>query len=303
MAIRFDGRVAVVTGAGGGLGRSHALEFAKRGAKVVVNDFGGAVDGSGGSPVAAEAVAAEIRAAGGEAIANGGSVTSDEDVAGLVRQTLDAFGRVDIVVNNAGVLRDRSFSKMSMADFAFVVDVHLVGSARVSQAFWGAMKDQHYGRVVLTTSAAGMFGNFGQANYGAAKMGLLGLMNVLRLEGARDDIRVNALAPVAATRMTATTATGQERAADPHMDPHVASAGLMVLAGEDAPNGVVLCAVGGSYSLYRMGDTPGVFVGLGEGLTAEMVQAAMPQISDVGAGLISSPQAGEHAMRLMGLGA
>ncbi len=198
MSIRFDGKVAIVTGAGGGLGRAHALDLARRGAKVVINDLGGTVDGSGGSSDAAKKVVEEIKAFGGDAIANGASVTDDAGVAGLVKQTLDTFGRIDILINNAGVLRDKSFTKMEIKDFEFVLDVHLLGSVKVTKACWETMKAQQYGRIVMTSSSSGLYGNFGQTNYGAAKLGLVGFMNTLKLEGQKDNIRVNALAPVAA---------------------------------------------------------------------------------------------------------
>src|SRR5580693_9737296 len=200
--IRFDGKVAIVTGAGGGLGRQHALELARRGAKVVVNDLGGAVDGSGGSSEAAMKVVEEIKAAGGEAIANGSSVTDDAGVALMVKDAMDAWGRVDILIANAGVLRDKSFSKMEIADFEFVVNVHLMGTVKPAKAVWEIMREQNYGRIVVTTSSSGLYGNFGQSNYGAAKLGLIGLMNTLKLEGQKNNVHVNAIAPVAATRMT-----------------------------------------------------------------------------------------------------
>jgi NAD(P)-dependent dehydrogenase (short-subunit alcohol dehydrogenase family) len=200
--IRFDGQVVIVTGAGGGLGRSHALEFAKRGAKVVVNDLGGSMDGSGGSSAAADAVVAEIIAAGGEAIADGASVTNDAGVAALVERTMAKWGRIDVLIANAGILRDKSFSKMELADFSTVVDVHLMGTVKPLKAVWEIMKAQNYGRIVVTTSSSGLYGNFGQANYGAAKLALVGLMNTIKLEGAKNDIRINAISPVAATRMT-----------------------------------------------------------------------------------------------------
>jgi len=202
MAIRFDGKVAIVTGAGGGLGRAHALELAKRGAKVVVNDLGGAIDGTGGNSAAAEAVVAEIKAAGGTAIANGASVTDDAGVAHLVKQSIDAFGRIDVLIANAGILRDKSFSKMELKDFDAVMAVHLMGTVKPCKAIWQIMRDQQYGRIVVTTSSTGLYGNFGQTNYGAAKASLVGFMNSLKLEGAKDNIKVNAVCPVAGTRMT-----------------------------------------------------------------------------------------------------
>ena len=202
MGIDFQGRVAIVTGAGGGLGRQHALALAKRGAKVLVNDLGGAVDGSGGTVTAAQAVVDEIRAAGGEALANGASVTDFAAVEAMVQQAIDAWGRVDILVNNAGILRDKSFAKMDMADFNLVVQVHLMGAAHCCKAVWPHMVAQQYGRIVKTTSSTGLYGNFGQANYGAAKLAQVGLMQTLSIEGAKNNIHVNALAPTAATRMT-----------------------------------------------------------------------------------------------------
>jgi NAD(P)-dependent dehydrogenase (short-subunit alcohol dehydrogenase family) len=202
MGIDFKGRVAIVTGAGGGLGRQHALALAARGAKVLVNDLGGAVDGKGGSVGAAQAVVDEIIAAGGEAIANGASVTDYAAVQAMVQQAVDAWGRVDILVNNAGILRDKSFSKMEMDDFRLVVDVHLMGAAHCCKAVWPHMVAQQYGRIVMTTSSTGLYGNFGQSNYGAAKLAQVGLMQTLSIEGAKYNIHVNALAPTAATRMT-----------------------------------------------------------------------------------------------------
>ena len=200
--IRFDGKVAIVTGAGGGLGRQHALELARRGAKVVVNDLGGSVDGSGGSSSAADAVVEEIKAAGGEAISNGSSVTDDAGVAHMIKQTMDQWGRIDVIVANAGILRDKSFAKMEIADFELVLNVHLMGTVKPVKAAWEIMREQNYGRIVVTTSSSGLYGNFGQSNYGAAKLGIIGFMNTLRLDGAKNNIHVNAIAPAAATRTT-----------------------------------------------------------------------------------------------------
>ena len=200
--IDFSGRVAIVTGAGGGLGRLHALGLAARGAKVVVNDLGGAVDGTGGSVTAAQKVVDEIRAAGGEAMANGASVIDFDAVKAMVQQAVDAWGRVDVLVNNAGILRDKSFAKMDLADFRLVLDVHLMGAVHTCKAAWPHMVNQKYGRIVMTTSSTGLYGNFGQSNYGAAKLALVGLMQTLSIEGAKHGIHVNALAPTAATRMT-----------------------------------------------------------------------------------------------------
>ena len=193
MSIRFDGKVAIVTGAGGGLGRCHALDLASRGAKVVVNDLGGAVDGTGGSLSAAEKVVEEIKSAGGEAIANGASVTDLAQVEEMVKQTMDTWGRVDILVNNAGILRDKSFSKVTDEDFRLVLEVHLMGTVNCTKAVWDIMKEQNYGRILVTSSSSGVYGNFGQTNYGAAKMGVLGLINTLKLEGAKYNIKCNVL--------------------------------------------------------------------------------------------------------------
>ena len=277
MSIRFDGKVAIVTGAGGGLGRAHALELARRGAKVVINDLGGTVDGSGGSSDAALNVVEEIKAFGGSAIANGASVTDDAGVAGLVKQTMDAFGRIDILVNNAGVLRDKSFTKMEIKDFTFVLDVHLVGSVKVTKACWETMKAQQYGRIVMTTSSSGLYGNFGQSNYGAAKLGLVGFMNTLKLEGQKDNIRVNALAPVAGTRMTENLMPAQAMEA---LKPEFVTPGVIYLVSEDAPTGVILAAGGGAFAVAQIFESNGAFLGQ-QNLTAESVAENWSKISDM----------------------
>lgn len=274
--IRFDGKVAIVTGAGGGLGRQHALELARRGAKVVVNDLGGSMDGSGGNSAAAEAVVAEIKAAGGEAIANGASVTDDAGVAHLVQQTMDAFGRIDILIANAGILRDKSFSKMELSDFEAVMQVHVWGTFKPIKAVWEIMKTQNYGRIVVTTSSSGMYGNFGQANYGAAKMAVLGLMNTLKIEGQKNNIRVNAISPVAATRMT-------EGLMPPEvlekLKPEYVTPGVVYLVSEDAPTGAILTAGAGAFALSRIFETEGVYLGEG-GLSVEEVAANWEKIND-----------------------
>ena len=254
MTLRFDGKTAIVTGAGNGLGRSHALALAARGAKVVVNDFGGSRDGSGGSSAGAEAVVAEITAAGGAAIANGADVTDADAVATMVAQTMDAWGRVDILINNAGILRDRTFAKITMDDFRKVMEVHLMGSVNCTHAVWPIMREQAYGRIVMTSSSSGLHGNFGQSNYGAAKAGVVGLMNVLVLEGEKYGIRVNTLAPSAATRMTEELMSAE---ALDLLDPASVSPGVLFLAGEDAPNKTILGAGAGTFSVIEITETTG----------------------------------------------
>ncbi|HVR51725.1 MAG TPA: SDR family NAD(P)-dependent oxidoreductase, partial [Pseudorhodoferax sp.] len=261
MGLDFNGRVAIVTGAGGGLGREHALALARRGAKVLVNDLGGARDGSGGSASAAQAVADEIVAAGGQALASGASVTDYEAVAGMVRQAVDAWGRVDILVNNAGILRDKSFAKMELADFRLVMDVHLMGAVHCCKAVWPFMTEQKYGRIVMTSSSSGLYGNFGQANYGAAKMALVGLMQTLSIEGAKHGIRVNSLAPTAATRMTEDLMTPEVLRA---LDPAAVVPAMLVLASEDAPTRAILCAGAGSFEAAHVTLTQGQWIGAGE---------------------------------------
>ena len=273
--IRFDDQVAIVTGAGGGLGRSHALDLARRGAKVVVNDLGGSLDGSGGSSAAADAVVAEIVAAGGEAIADGASVTDDAGVANLIERTMSKWGRIDVLIANAGILRDKSFSKMELKDFSAVIDVHLMGAVKPLKAMWEIMRAQNYGRIVVTTSSTGLYGNFGQANYGAAKLSLVGLMNTLKLEGGKNDIRINAISPVAATRMTDNIMPPAmlEKFAPEHVTP-----GVMYLASREAPNGVILTAGAGVFALSRIVETEGAY--LGASASAEAVRDHWTQIED-----------------------
>ena len=269
MELDFKGRVAIVTGAGGGLGRQHALALAKRGAKVLVNDLGGAVDGSGGSVSAAQAVVDEIRAAGGEALANGASVTDFAAVEAMVQQAIDAWGRVDILVNNAGILRDKSFSKMDMADFRLVVDVHLMGAANCCKAVWPHMVAQQYGRILMTTSSTGLYGNFGQANYGAAKLAQVGLMQTLAIEGAKYHIHVNALAPTAATRMTESLFPPQILDA---LQPEAVVPAVLVLVHESAPSRTILCAGGGSFEAAHITLTQGIHLGLGDTVPEQLAQ-------------------------------
>jgi NAD(P)-dependent dehydrogenase (short-subunit alcohol dehydrogenase family) len=253
MTIRFDNRVAIVTGAGGGLGRAYALELARRGAKVVVNDLGGARDGTGHSD-AALAVVAEIEAAGGEAISNGGSVTDYDQMVAMVEAAKVRWGRVDILINNAGVLRDRSFAKMEPEDFRFVIDVHLNGSANCTKAVWETMREQNYGRILMTASSTGLFGNFGQANYGAAKLGLAGLTKTLHLEGAKYGIKVNTIAPVAGTRMTEDIFP--EAAFKAFAPENVAPAALFLVS-EDAPTNMIVGAGAGVVQAAYVTLTPG----------------------------------------------
>ena len=276
MSYSFDGRVAIVTGAGGGLGRCHALELAKRGGKVVVNDLGGAMDGTGGSSAAAEGVVAEIKAAGGEAIANGGSVSDRAGAQSMVDDAMAAWGRVDIVINNAGILRDKSFAKMELDDFQTVLDVHLMGSVNVTRAAWPIMREQNYGRVVVTTSPTGLYGNFGQANYGAAKLGLVGLMNTLKIEGVRNNIHTNTIAPVAATRMTENLMTGDALKA---LAPELVTPAVIYLCSEEAPNGVVLQAQGGQFSVACIVENAGVDLGMEA--TAEDIGENFERIADL----------------------
>ncbi|MEN8876286.1 MAG: SDR family NAD(P)-dependent oxidoreductase, partial [Hyphomonas sp.] len=276
--IRFDDRVAIVTGAGGGLGRCHALELARRGAKVVINDLGGTLDGTGGNSEAAEAVVKEIEAMGGEAIANGSSVSDEAGVKKMIDDTMAKWGRIDIIIANAGILRDKSFSKMTQADIDLVIDVHLRGSFMPVHAAWNIMKEQNFGRIVVTTSSTGLYGNFGQANYGAAKLGVVGMMNTLKIEGAKNNIKINAVCPIAATRMTEGLMPDEVLA---QLKPEYVTPGVMNLVKDEAPTGMILSAGAGAFSMARIVETEGVFVGQGEGLSAEAVAAKWDQITDV----------------------
>ena len=267
MQIDFKGRVAIVTGAGGGLGRQHALALAARGARVLVNDLGGDVHGAGGSVGAAQAVVNEIRAAGGEALANGASVTDYAAVQAMVQQAIDAWGRVDVLVNNAGILRDKSFSKMEMDDFRLVVEVHLMGAAHCCKAVWPHMVAQQYGRIVMTTSSTGLYGNFGQANYGAAKLALVGLMQTLGIEGEKHHIHVNALAPTAATRMTEGLLPEQVLA---QLQPEAVVPAMLVLAHESAPTRTTLCAGAGSFEAAHVTMTEGIYLGVGADVPGQL---------------------------------
>lgn len=296
MGLDFEGRVAIVTGAGGGLGRQHALALAARGAKVLVNDLGGAVDGSGASVSAAQRVVDEIVAAGGTALANGASVTDYAAVQAMVRQAVDAWGRVDVLVSNAGILRDKSFAKMELADFRLVLDVHLMGAVHCCKALWPVMQQQKYGRIVLTTSSSGLYGNFGQANYGAAKMALVGLMQTLSIEGLKHDIRVNCLAPTAATRMTEDLFPPDMLAA---FGPEAVVPAMLVLASADAPNRTTLCAGAGGFEAAHVTLTRGVGVGTGADAD-ERLLAQLDAVRDRAGEIVpaSGADQGANEMRL-----
>ena len=296
MTLDYNGKVVIVTGAGGGLGRCHALEFARRGAKVVVNDLGGAVDGSGGSSEAADKVVEEIKAAGGEAMSNGSSVTDDAGVANMVQQTMDAYGRIDVLVNNAGVLRDKSFAKMEIADFDFVVDVHLFGTMKPTKAVWPIMKEQGYGRIMVTSSSSGLYGNFGQSNYGAAKLGVVGFINTLKLEGQKDNIHINALAPVAWTRMTSNLMPPEMEEA---LAPEQVTPAVVFMCSEQAPTGKIICAGAGAYAAAQIVETRGMY--LGTAPTAEDVAENWEQISKLDDQAEALFQGGEQTRRFFEL--
>jgi NAD(P)-dependent dehydrogenase (short-subunit alcohol dehydrogenase family) len=278
MTIRFDNRVAIVTGAGNGLGRSHALLLASRGAKVVVNDPGGAVDGKGGNHAAADQVVAEIKAAGGVAVPNYDSVADPKSAANIVKTAVDAFGTIDIVVNNAGVLRDKTFHNMTVEDFDFVVKVHFLGTAYVTHAAWPILRAKAYGRVVVTSSNSGIYGNFGQANYGGAKLAVVGFMNALRLEGQKYNIFVNALAPVAGTRMTESLMTPEVLA---KLKPEFVSPMVAYLCSEQCQRtGEIWSAGAGYFARIEYREAPGLRIN-GRAPTLEDVADNIDRIADL----------------------
>ncbi len=294
MSMEFEGQVVIVTGAGNGLGKSHALEFARRGACVLVNDFGGARDGTGGSSAAAEAVVAEITEVGGDAVANGANVADRGQVAAMVEQAMDQWGRVDVLVNNAGILRDKSFGKMSGEEWDAVVAVHLTGSANCSLAVWNHMKAQNFGRIVMTTSTSGIYGNFGQTNYGAAKAGVWGMMNTLHIEGAKNNIHVNCISPTAATRMTEDVIPADALAL---LDPKWVTPAVIYLASKDAPSRTVLLAGAGGYSIAKLMESDGTHLPEAE-RTPEGIAANWDAISDM-SDAREMLQGNDHVMKMV----
>ncbi len=291
MSIRFDDKVAIVTGAGGGLGREYALELARRGAKVVVNDLGGDRTGAGASDAALQVVE-EIKAAGGQAMANGASVTDYDQMVEMVAKAKEAWGGVHVLINNAGVLRDKSFAKMDPVDFAFVVQVHLLGSAYATKAVWDTMREQNYGRILMTASSTGLYGNFGQTNYGAAKLGLAGFTKSLYLEGAKNNIKVNTLAPVAGTRMTQELFSEQLFEA---FSPDRVVPAALYLVSEDAPTNQIVGAGAGVFQAAYVTLTPGVRL-QGDELTPEGIAAHWGVITDRTGEIVPDSGAGQSML-------
>jgi NAD(P)-dependent dehydrogenase (short-subunit alcohol dehydrogenase family) len=294
MSIRFDGQVVIVTGSGGGLGRSHALGFAARGARVVIADFGGARDGSGGSSVAADAVVAEIKAAGGEAMASAVNVTDMAQVEAMVSQVMTAWGRIDVLVNNAGILRDKSFGKLTMDDWKAVLDVHVMGSVHCSRAVWDIMKAQNYGRIIMTTSSTGAYGNFGQTNYGTAKLGLVGFQKSLYLEGLKNNIYVNSILPVAATRMTQDIMPAEKLAM---LKPEFVTPAVLFLGSVHAPNNTIISAGAGVYAVAQMVETDGMYFAPAD-QSPENILAHWDKISDP-AGQRGLNAGAEHGQKIL----
>jgi NAD(P)-dependent dehydrogenase (short-subunit alcohol dehydrogenase family) len=295
VSIRFDDQVVIVTGAGNGLGKCHALEFARRGARVVVNDLGGARDGSGSSSDAAAEVVKQIESAGGQAMANGANVADAGQVDAMVGEALEKWGRVDVLVNNAGILRDKTFAKMDLSDFQLVLDVHLSGSVNCTKAVWPLMKEQQYGRIVMTSSSSGIYGNFGQTNYGAAKMGLVGFMNSLAIEGQKYGIHVNALSPIAATRMTEDLMPENVLAL---LQPESVTPAVVFMASKDAPTRQIIAAGAGVFARVVIQETPGVFLPP-EQRDADHVAAAWQEIASSD-GQVELKAGGEQTMKFIG---
>lgn len=294
MTIRFDEQVVIVTGAGHGLGRCHALEFGRRGARVVVNDLGGARDGSGSSLDAASQVVAEIEAAGGEAIANGANVADRDAVTEMVRDVIERWGRIDVLVNNAGILRDKTFAKMELDDFDAVVAVHLAGSVNCTKAVWEHMRERQYGRIVMTSSSSGIYGNFGQTNYGAAKMAVVGFMNSLALEGMKYGIHVNALAPIAATRMTEDLLPENVLSL---LEPESVTPAVVFMASENAPTRQIIGAGAGVFARVIVQESPGVFLP-SESRDAEHIAEAWDRIAS-SEGAVELNAGGEQTMKFL----
>ena len=277
MSIRFDDLVAIVTGAGGGIGKQHALELARRGAKVVVNDLGGGVDGTGTSD-ASEAVVDQILSEGGEAIANGASVTDLDAIKDMTEQVVSKWGKIDILVNNAGILRDKTFHNVSMDDFNLVMDVHFQGTLNCTHTIYPIMRENGYGRIVFTSSSSGVFGNFGQSNYGAAKMAMVGLMNTLKLEGQKYNVFSNTITPVAYTRMTENL---MPEDFGKQFQPEYITPAVLYLASDQAPNGAIMAAGAGVFSRILIHETMGISLGTGEDMTPENISASWEKISDM----------------------
>ena len=277
MSIRFDDQVAIVTGAGGGIGKQHALELARRGAKVVVNDLGGGVDGTGTSD-ASEAVVDQILTEGGEAIANGASVTDLDAIKDMTEQVVSKWGKIDILVNNAGILRDKTFHNVSMDDFNLVMDVHFQGTLNCTHTIYPIMRENGYGRIVFTSSSSGVFGNFGQSNYGAAKMAMVGLMNTLKLEGQKYNVFSNTITPVAYTRMTENL---MPEDFGKQFQPEYITPAVLYLASDQAPNGAIIAAGAGVFSRILIHETMGISLGTGEDMTPENISASWEKISDM----------------------